>query len=518
MSKSVIARMQGDDYQALYFWYKACNLFHPHSKVKTVSYEYDLAKSFDDVVLEYKEPISDEYDRLIDADFYQIKFHVVHSGEMTFSSLIDPSFINATSVSFLQRLHDAVVSMRTQGKQCRFFLVTPWSIPANDQLADLVSNVGGELRLDKLMEGKTDQSQMGEVRKLWREHLGLTDDHELLSILKSLRLFPSSGNMKNLLEKTNLGLISIGLTPIEEGTVTNKYIDMIKGLLKKGRFSFTKDELIEKFKIEGLWSGVLPIEKNQIINLGIRSFPRWAENMENETNSMLCLTKYFDGRYLKGTSSWENDIIKDVDHFVKSYIVSANTYNLHLDTHLSVAFATGYVLDVKSGISVAPVQRGFNGRTEIWRPTDLSLSENYIDWIYNDINFEQGDDVAIAIAPTHDISDDVSYFITEKGLPIGRLITCFIGDRGPGATSVKDANHASYLANRIATKIKSRSIKERLAQLHIFYAGPNSLIFFIGQLARSFGSCTLYEYDFTKQIPGGYHASITFPYEERAIT
>lgn len=516
MSKAVIARMQGDDYQALYFWYKACGLFHPHSKVKTISYEYDLAKSFDDVVIEYNESIADEYDRLIDVDFFQIKFHVAHSGEMTFASLIDPSFINAKSISFLQRLQDAVVSMRSQGKECRFYLVTPWGIPAHDPLADLVSHVGGELRLDKLMEGKTDQSRMGKVRKLWREHLGLTDDNDLLPILKSLRLFPNSGNTKDLIEKTNYGLISIGLKPVEEGTVTNKYIDMIKGLLKKGRFSFTKEELLEKCKIEGLL-GVIPTEKDQAINLGIRSFPRWAENMENETDSMLCLTKYFDGRYLKDAFSWESNIMLDVTHFIKTNVVSSNSYNLHLDTHLSVAFAAGYVLDVKSGIRVGLVQRGYNGRKEIWRPTDLTLSEDYMGWVYKETNFEKGNDVAVAIAASHDNSEDVIHFIKEEDLPIGRLITCFIDGKGPGPTSVEDANHASFLANRIATKIRSRNISERLARLHIFYAGPSALMFFIGQLAHSFGSCTLYEYDFTKQIPGGYQPSITFPYEERVI-
>ncbi|GAB2673814.1 hypothetical protein ACFQWB_09700 [Paenibacillus thermoaerophilus] len=143
MSKAVIARMQGDEYQALYFWYKACGLFHPHSKIKSISYEYDVAKSFDDVVIEYNQPIADEYDGMIDMDFYQIKFHVTNNGEMTYSSLTDPSFINATSVSFLQRLKDSVLSMTGQGKRCRFYLVTPWGISASDQLAELVSNVGG---------------------------------------------------------------------------------------------------------------------------------------------------------------------------------------------------------------------------------------------------------------------------------------------------------------------------------------------------------------------------------------
>lgn len=30
MANAVIARNQGDDYQAKYFWLKACRLFQPH--------------------------------------------------------------------------------------------------------------------------------------------------------------------------------------------------------------------------------------------------------------------------------------------------------------------------------------------------------------------------------------------------------------------------------------------------------------------------------------------------------
>jgi len=513
VSKAVIARMQGDEYQALYFWYKACGLFHPHSKIKSISYEYDVAKSFDDVVIEYNQPIADEYDGMIDMDFYQIKFHVTNNGEMTYSSLTDPSFINATSVSFLQRLKDSVLSMTAQGKRCRFYLVTPWGISASDQLAELVSNVGGELRLDKLMDGTTDRSRMGKVRKLWREHLGVNDDHELLNIVRYLRIFPNSGNMRVLIEKLNYGLLSVGLLPIEEGTVTHKYVDMITGLLKKGRFTFTKEELLEKCKIEGLWNGITQKEGEQIINLGIRSFSRWAENMENETDNMKCLVKYFDGRYLKDNFSWDDDIVKEVRGFLESNITPGKVYNLHLDTHSSIAFAAGYELNVKSGISVAPIQKGFNGRKQIWRPTDIDLSGEYTDWIYNELLLGKGDDVAIAIAPTHDISEDVVHYINGNKLPVNRIITCFIDGKGPGATTVKDANHASFLANRIATKIRSRNISERAARLHIFYAGPNGLMFFIGQLSHSFGVCTLYEYDFTKQIPGGYQPSISFPYK-----
>jgi len=514
MSKAVIARMQGDDYQALYFWYKACGLFHEHTKIKTISYEYDEAKAFDDVVIEYEKPIADELDRMIYADFYQIKFHVTHGGEMTCRSLIEPSFINATSISFLQRLKDAVFSSRELEKECRFCLVTPWGVPLSDQLAELLSTTGGELRLDKLMVGITDGSRMGQIRKMWREHLSLDDDQTLLSILEAVRIYPNSGSIKDLTEKLNYGLISSGFSPIEEGTVTHKYVDLVKGLLKKRKFTFTKEELIEKCKIEGLWIGNSEKVIDNNINLGIRSFYRWAENMENETNSMLCLTKYFNGRYIKDIYDWKSDISRNIIAFIKENIVSGNSYNLHLDAHHSVAFFAGHELDVKSGISVAPVQKGYNGQKQIWRPSDINLSGEYIDWMFKEISLERGNDVAVAISATHDISEDVGHYINQAFLPIGRIISCFVDNKGPRATSVKDANHASFLANQVSSKMKTRNIKERLAHLHIFYAGPNGLLFFIGQFSKSFGPCTLYEFDFTKQTPGGYKPSITLPINE----
>ncbi|WP_018753653.1 SAVED domain-containing protein [Paenibacillus sanguinis] len=512
MSKSVISRMLGDDYQALYFWSKACNIFHSHSKIKSVSYEYDASKSFDDVVLEYQAPIPDERGRLIHADYYQIKFHVTQNGAIESSSLINPAFINAESVSFLQRLKSAVELEKAQGKECRCFLVTPWSIAAQDPLAELVSNIGGELRLDKLMVGKTDGSRMGKIRKMWREHLQLDNDDELINVLESLRIYPNSGSMNMLCDQLNIQLISAGLMPIDVGSTTHKYVDLVQGLLKKSRFTFTRDELLEWCRSEGLYTERKQVESGLLTKLGIRSFPRWADNMENETDAMVCFAKYFDGRYLKDNFSWQSDIVPALIDFLRANVSTERAYNIELDTHSTIVFAAGYELDVKCGVDIAPIQRSFTTGKQVWRPTDKSLIGNYNDWTYVEQSIDKGSDVAIAISATHDVSDDVAYYIEQTGLPIGRMITCYINGRGPGATSIADANHAFFLANRISTKMKSRSVKERMGHLHIFYSGPNGLIFFIGQLSKSFGACTMYEYDFTKQTPGGYQPTITFPY------
>jgi hypothetical protein len=43
----------------------------------------------------------------------------------------------------------------------------------------------------------------------------------------------------------------------------------------------------------------LPTSKPSAYQVGIRSFLRWAENLEDETDAMLDLLRWFDGRDIK---------------------------------------------------------------------------------------------------------------------------------------------------------------------------------------------------------------------------
>src|SRR5215213_1958239 len=107
MANAITPRQQGDDYQARFFWLHACRLFQPHTKVARVGFELSRVKSFDDVVVTYAEPLCYERGDKIGADYFQVKFHVSQAGAFTCDALIDPKFINATSVSLLQRLRAA---------------------------------------------------------------------------------------------------------------------------------------------------------------------------------------------------------------------------------------------------------------------------------------------------------------------------------------------------------------------------------------------------------------------------
>jgi SMODS-associated and fused to various effectors sensor domain len=515
MAKAITARMQGDDYQARFFWLQACRLFQPYTKVCHVAYELDRVKSFDDVVVTYSEPLCLERGDLVEADYFQVKFHVNQAGAFTCAAFIDPKFINATRVSLLQRLHAAQRAFAPNGTGCRLIIVSPWIVHPDDPLAVLVSNNGGEFHLDKLFDGTGDRSEMGRVRKLWRDHLGIGDD-DLKTVLRPLRIYKNAPTLLAINEDLNRQLDALGFVPVALGQKVHPYDDLIKKLLAEGSNEFTRDILLTVTERESLRRCELTSAKNEVVPIGIRSFMRWAEHMEDETADMLCLVRFFDGRGVCNGRFWSDNIFPEVESFISKHSVSGKPSLLMLDTHSSVAFAAGYCLESKSGADIAPVQRTRAGK-EIWHPQRLTTNDNCAGWSVTDTERRsEGNDVAVAISVTHDVTIDVKDYV-ERALPSAhRILACSIEPK-PGLGSLRDANHALFLVEELASLLKRRPRDERAAALHIFASAPNAFMFFLGQMAKGFGPCTMYEYDFDSNALGAYQASISFPPRSEAI-
>lgn len=509
LSNAVIPRLQGDDYQACYFWLRACDIFYDHTRVTKVAYEHDEIKSFDDVVLFYDPPIGDRSGGKIHAEYFQVKFHATQSDVITCENLMDPKFINAESVSFLEKLRNAQTLSKEQGRRCLFYMVTNWIVSPNDVLSELISNNEGEIRLDKLFIGGP-RSKMGKLRTAWCKHLGLQNTEELREVLRPLRIIAGYKVVGELQRELNRALLYAGLKPVENGSLINPYVSLIKTLLLNGRKEFTRDELLQICKEENLWIG--QSAKTQISKvIGIRSFYRWAEKMENETEAMLCLLKYFDGRYVKADVSWDKDVIPELEQFLTGEICSGEKVDIHIDAHASIAFAAGYCLDPKSGVDVAPVQRN-NGR-EVWRPNRMKNIDDYPGW-KSDIIIRNNTalDMAVALSVRHDIVEEVEAYLTTAGLPVREIISCY-PHAGSGAASIADGTHAYLLADKTVNLLKKQMLMKKNGRLHIFVAAPNAFCFFLGQLSRGLGRVTFYEYDFDNEKT--YSPAISLPRKEK---
>lgn len=509
MAKAVIPRMQGDDYQARFFWLQACRLFEEHSKVLRVGYELDRIRFFDDVAVFYGTPVPDERGGQVFADYFQIKFHVDQAGAFGWRALTEPDFVGAESLSLLQRLHSVQKEMAPNGEGCRFHVVAPWPVHPDDELARLVSNQGGELRLDVLAEGRTERSAMGRVRAGWREHLGLLSDAELVRVLRPLRIHAESGHLQSVQDRLDDRLRLVGLRPAEGQGRASTYDDLIRKVRATGQSEFTHEQLREICRREGLCSDTQgPIQR--AVPIGVRSFLRWTEYMEDETKCLLCLVRYFDNRSIRAANLWQESVFPELAAFLTERMREPHLYHLHLDVHTSIAFAAGYCLHPKSGVNVVPIQKTYGGRVP-WKPYCTERGSHLDTWSIDEIERNpDGTDVAVAISATHNIIDDVEIFVNTRLSEVSRIISLRMCPE-PSSTAVQDGPHAMSLAQAAASAVKKRSARERTGRLHIFAAAPNALVFFLGQLSHGLGSCVLYEYDFESNTPGAYHASLIFP-------
>ncbi|WP_009631121.1 SAVED domain-containing protein [Synechocystis sp. PCC 7509] len=509
MARAIAARIQGDDYQARWFWVQVCRLFAERTRVVRVAYEESNVKSFDDVVTYFGNNASEDEDNLLQAEYYQVKFHVTSAGSITWQGLMDPSFINATSVSILQRLKNAQEQYAPSGTEAHIILYSPWQIHPEDLLAQVHSQTDGRLDWYRLAKGG-EKSQLGKLRSAWRKHLGIETDEQLRVVLCPLRIHQGP-TLNELGNKLNDKLYRAGLKPVDEGCQCHPYDDLARKFIQTGRTQFTRSEIEVICKREKLWMGY-SIPEPDTYRVGIRSFLQWAENLEDETDVMLDLLHWFNGRYIKSPELWQKQIYPEIKSFLSTNLRPNQRCLIHFHTHASIVFAAGYCLNSKSGVDVAVVQSTTSGR-EIWRLSAKPKHEYYPTWHFAEkLISDEGVDIALTISATHDVLSDVEDYITQSKLIFHRIISCSLC-AGASQQAVLNADHAKLLATHLSNHLKSaRTTAERKAKLHIFAAAPNALVFSVGQLAQSFGSCVFYEYDFDRSNPGEYQPTLSFPF------
>ncbi len=507
VANAIVASSQGKDYQARMFWLQACRLFNPESHVIRVGFELNDRRAFDDVAVFYGPHMRDKWGNALEADHYSVKYHVDQCGELTTRSLIEPDFINAESVSFLQRLRNLQLQLGPAAKRTQLFLASPWRVAPSDPLGKLYDNRTEGLRIDKLRVGATRRSEMGRVRAEWREHLHLATDEELYATLSLLRIDTKYASLAALTDALNMHLTRAGLLPIPAECIATVYDDLPYKLTGVGLQEFTRDEMWDWLKREGL---VAPAPAPSTRQVGIRSFMRGAERLAEVATPLACVTHLFDGRRLPSGHLWNEAVMPEVQRLADDIISTSGPHHLHMPAHTSIVFAMGYCLDPKMGADVAPVQPGPGG-SAVWTP-DRSATRP-LDGLINVSTVAIHDgapDVAVAIGVTHDVGEDVESFARGYMPTLGRVLRV-TPTPSVSPTAVRDATHALHLAQAIAGEIRRRTPKERAGILHVFIAAPKAVTFFLGQEARSFGRVILYEYDQEANTPEAYAASISLP-------
>jgi hypothetical protein len=252
------------------------------------------------------------------------------------------------------------------------------------------------------------------------------------------------------------------------------------------------------------------------VRLGIRSFDGWGRDMAGRNDAVLDLVESFEGRFIKDPAGWQKSIFPQLRQFLLNHHDPGRPLLLDFAAHASVAFAAGWVLEAKSGLDVRVLQRTSEVGEMLWAPNDGSAEDAplWLDRPDLDVAPEGVElpDVALSLAVSRpDVVDHVKEFIRNKSLPVGRIIDAVIAPE-PGQRSVRGGAHSLRLAQALLPRFQRRYPHEREGSLHLFCAGPNALVFYLGQLARSLGGIVLYEFAFGAEGGfGKYQRSIELP-------
>ena len=275
-----------------------------------------------------------------------------------------------------------------------------------------------------LFEGKTDNSRMGQVRKPWREHLEI-DDAALRLVARVLAVAESPESMMSLRERLDDRFAAVGMRRIPASESGFIYDDLAEKLLAQGRTEFDRDSFREMARGEGLL--VDPAPSGNGLTIGVRSFMHPIDDLENRCGRMLDLVPYFDGRYIRNPADWQQRLYPTLRDFVLAAARTGERLRLIVDAHVSLAFAVGALLNVKSGKRIEIEQRCGGRRF-------LSMNDQAADqtWpafeLSEEVIGERVPEIALAVDLTHDVSDGVRAYIKSQGPGIGRILHC----RPPG--------------------------------------------------------------------------------------
>ena len=502
--KAVAARIMGDEFQAMFFWYQAANLLIETSPTELVILEHDGASGMDDIVVYYQAPGVNAGSRLKTADFFQIKYHVDQRDAYCSQNLIVPG-LAAKKSSLLQRFH---TGYRAIGGEHDWFLlnfVSNWGWKADDPLATSIREDGA---LPSAFFSGGAKSRLGVVRESWRAHLTL-DFEEFEDFVLRLRFQPHYFNRNDFGDMVDDRLFRAGLKPIPSDRRANPYTDLVRKFIMDRPIEFDASTLSRICEREGLVDKSTPA-RPQIPRIGIRSFMQFAEQIEAETDRFFCATKYFDGRHIKEKKLWLTDVLPPLRAFLEDTSLREREHHILLECHGSIAYAAGFLLDRKSGTQVFPVQKG--AIKEPWKPSaSPAWPADEPEWrIEASDRSTDSEDAVVAISATNPVLTDVERYLSETDLRVRRIIHV-VPESGPSQFSVKSADHVVLVADRIVQEVRRQRQDGVTGTLHIFAAAPNALLYFLGQLGKAMGRVHLYEFDFDSERGNTYTPSFALP-------
>lgn len=466
----VAALSEGLTYQGLIFWQYAFKMLVTDNEIACVTYEEQKTSPCDDVVVYYTKTLQEENLSCYDVEYIQCKFKVDDSKAIKFLDLMDPAYYGNKD-SFLKRAF--VFYKGLENKAVRLSLYTTVNQDSSDEIFKKISKVNNALKIDELLNNKIFNSAFEKLQK----HLEASED-EVLDFLAKLRFYFGNSVEK---EREQLSFICKSVGVIYD---RSKMGDSLSEILRKMNLAKKTNITQDIIKTICINNELFTKRENHI---GIVS-NNWEDGKTTEALSksrVLNLTGYFDGRLLKHSCTWEN-VKETINNFCNTLKFNEN-YLITLSASYSVCFACGKQIGQKNANIT------FNNKAGVF--SEKLYNKSIIKEQNETVLLETDkpiDDAILVFSFDYDIIEDVKDYLNEMGFfNFGILVQ-------KNTSEERTISNNRFWDGVLSFCINSKGfIKQKKPEkIHLFYRGPAEGAFVIGQYAKEWGECTVYEFNF----------------------
>lgn len=479
-------RTTGDYYQWLVVW-EACltllreNTAGSHNPVRAIGVDLDGVGNLDDVVLLRDVPPN---------TYKQVKYAVDSTTPVNTAYLTKPSEKGGPSI--LRKIARTWKQLTADGGSVELHLVTNRAADPDDDLVKVCDARTGLLMPKAAIGG--DKSARGRARDQWAKEAGLTEA-ELLDLLSVLH-FDLSVNMVKYQDYLQLLMAVVGLRHDQSALETGA--GWVAKMVRDGQRKLTRamveaavDELVLQAGPARAVLSIATLKPDPMAPNADHAID-WVDRFENESEH----TK----RRPSSPNTWDK-LQADIEAAPGHLPAGTTAVSVTGSIRLAPAFLVGATFRMVTGTDLAVLQRGKAG-SQLWSTNDPFEDALVPEVAEHEIG--QGDEIAVAVAVSAEISADVLEYLHGQHLPVGKLLVL-----APPSGKANDGSvPGSTAANALAVGIRDqlRRSTRHAQRMHLFLACPMGLALLLGNRWNRLCQTVVYE---DIKIGNGYEAAFT---------
>jgi hypothetical protein len=460
------ARLAGDDFQHFFTWLHALRLLRKGEGFAKIEFEVDDVGNVDDLVLHRREG---------PPTYHQIKFARDQRELLTAEWFTTP--LRSGGRSLLQQFHASYDRLSREGVPPDMALYTNRQLGGGDPIFACLDGVSDRLT-PRLRDAKAG-SDAGRARAAWARHLDVPEE-ELLALLDQLQIKAGKASLDELRESCGVLAEAVGLRGDPEAADLG--CAEIRRLIIDGCRELDAEAVREIVRAKGLMAQA---RRGSLLIQGIARHPF----PESATANVDWVALYAGGeprerRQVRDPDSWQrmreelHEAVEAIRREGYSEVLVEGAFRL------STAFLAGTELSDVAGFGAAIRTR----ESGLWEtsadPATTSVTADRHE-------LGRGDELAIGLSVTGDLSADALNYIESAELPISAFVNLTPAD-GSGRRALRGPDEARGFADAAFDRIRELT-RDHTGTLHLFQFGPAGAGLMLGHLWNRVPTTQLYD-------------------------